>query len=288
MENVTIRDIERELRNLRELMGEPHGHPSLRASAMTHIAWVPERWERAALETLGGLAERHPSRGILLFPRPDEPRDALDAEVDIRCFRNEGLGREVCAEVIAIRLNGPRAQAPASVVLPLLISDLPVFLRWRGDLPFGGQPLEQLLGVVDRLIVDSGEWEDPEQGLARLPAIVGGVALSDIAWARTQPWREGVAGLWPDVADATVLRVVGPEAEALLLARWLSARLRRQIELRREPAEEIELVEVDGRPARLARREARSASDLLSAELDVFGRDPIYEEALCSFSPAPI
>ncbi len=52
-------------------------------------------------------------------------------------------------------LCGPRAHAPASVVSPLLVTDLPAFLRWRGDLPFGSTELEQLVGVADRLIVDS-------------------------------------------------------------------------------------------------------------------------------------
>ena len=286
-ENVSIRDVEREISRLRQEMAGPDGHPALRTSSMTHVAWVPEPWEQAAREALAGLAERHPSRGILLLPRPDEPRDELDAEIDVRSFRDDVLGREVCAEVIAIRLNGPRASAPASIVLPLLIADLPVFLRWRGALPFGEQPLEELLGVVDRIIVDSREWPEPEGDLARLATLADRVALSDIAWARIEPWREAVAALWPDVADASTLRVAGPEAEALLLARWLEARLRRRVELEREPSEEIERVEVDGLPARPRRLEQRAPSDLLSGQLDIFGRDAIYEEALWSFSPAP-
>ena len=286
MENVSIRDVERELTRLREELSGPGGAPMLRTSSMSHIAWVPERWEQAALETLAGLHERHPSRGILLFPRPDSDRNELDADVDVRCFRNVALERDVCAEVVTLRLNGPRAQAPASVVLPLLISDLPVFLRWRGDLPFGAQPLDQLLGVVDRLIVDSSEWDDPRSALPRFAELVDRVAVSDIAWARTQPWREAVAGLWPEAAEAETLRVVGPRAESLLLARWLGARLNRRVAFEHEPAETIEHVEVNGVEARPARPDARTPSDLLSEQLDVFRRDPIYEEALCFFSPA--
>jgi hypothetical protein len=136
-------------------------------------------------------------------------------------------------------------------------------------------------------MVDSREWEEPERDLAQLGALVKRVALSDIVWARLQPWREAVAALWPDVVEASALRVVGPNADALLLAHWLGARLRRRIELELEPAEEVELVEVDGLPARPRRLERRSASDLLSGQLDLYERDPIYEEALWSFSPAP-
>ena len=70
-----------------------------RTSVMTHIAWVPREWLEAARRRLAGLAERHPSRTILLVPEPDEP-DGLDAQLSLVCFP---LGeRPVCAEVIQL------------------------------------------------------------------------------------------------------------------------------------------------------------------------------------------
>ncbi len=56
------------------------------------------------------------------------------------------------------------------------------------------------------------------------------------------------------------------------------------VELDHEPAEQVELVEVDGEAAVPGRAEPKSPSDLLSDQLDVFGRDAIYEEAVRSFS----
>jgi glucose-6-phosphate dehydrogenase assembly protein OpcA len=284
VEDVTLLEVERQLAELRAGSTAPGELPKLRTSVMTHIAWVPERWVEAATETLAGLAERHPSRTILLFPRPNDERDALDAEVDLRCFLRGGEEQEVCSEVISIRLCGKRAAAPASVVQPLLVADLPVFLRWRGECPWGAAELEELLEVTDRLVVDSSEWPDVEWGYARLAEILGRVVVSDIAWARTEPWRRAVAALWPDVADAGEVRVAGHYAEATLLARWMSCRLNRQVELRHEPAGEIELVEVDGRKAVPSRFERTSSSDLLSDQLEIFGRDRPYEETIRSFS----
>ena len=286
-ENVTISEVERELGQLRAAAAAPGELPKLRTSVMTHMAWVPERWVEAATETLGGLAERHPSRTILLFPRPTEDRDALDAEVDLRCFRRGGEEQEVCSEVISIRLCGKRATAPASVIQPLLVPDLPVFLRWRGECPWGAVELEELVDVTDRLIVDSAEWPDVEWGYARLAEVLDRVMVSDIAWARIEPWRRAVAALWPEVADANELRVAGPYPEALLLARWLGARLDREIDLRHEPAGEIELVEVDGRQAVPVKYERPSASDLLSDQLEIFSRDRVYEETIRTFSSVP-
>jgi hypothetical protein len=278
--NATIRDVEKELARLREEMAGPDGTPALRTSSATHIAWVPERWEAAARAVQAGLAERHPSRLVLLLPRPEDPRDELDADVTVVCFPNESLGREVCAEVITLRLNGPRAEAPASVVLPLLVSDLPVFLRWRGEPPFGERPFEELVGVVDRLVVDSGEWDDPPGGLRLLESHLDLVAVSDLAWARTAPWRVAVAALWPEVADARSVRVAGPEADAILLAGWLGSRLHRRVELERLPAAGVEAVEIDGRPVEPPGGARATPSDLLSGELDRYGRDPVYEGAL--------
>ena len=283
----SIREIERELGQLRDASTAPGAAPLLRTSVMTHIAWVPERWAEQARGTLSGLAERHPSRTILLFPCPDEPKDLLEGEVDFRCFVRGGHEKEICSEVISIRLCGKRAAAPASVVMPLLVSDLPAFLRWRGPLPFGAAELEQMVGVVDRLVVDSREWTDVPADLAELPALFDRVAVSDISWARTLPWRAGVAELWPDLAEAQTIRVAGPEPEALLLQGWLSTRLGHEVRLQHEPAGEIELVEVDGREARTGRAEPKTSSDLLSDELEAFGRDRVYEEAVRSFSPDP-
>jgi glucose-6-phosphate dehydrogenase assembly protein OpcA len=283
LENVTLRDVERELNELRDASTEPGQPPRLRTSVMTHVAWVPERWAEAAHGVMAELGERHPSRVILLFPCPDDPRDAIDAEVDYRCFVRGGLECEVCSEVISLRLCGRRAKAPASIVQPLLVSDLPVFLRWRGDVPFGSGELAQLADVADRLVVDAREWGEPERAFARLPELCDRVQVSDIAWARIRPWREAVAAMWPEVAEAGSVRVAGPRAEGLLLWRWLSTRLVRELELEHEPAGEVELVEVAGRPA-VARLEPKSPADLLSDQLEIFGRDRIYEETVRSFS----
>jgi glucose-6-phosphate dehydrogenase assembly protein OpcA len=191
----------------------------------------------------------------------------------------QGVRKEVCAEVITLRLRGARASVPASVVMPLLVSDLPVFLRWRGPLPFGSTELEQLVGLADRLVVDAVEWDEPARDCRELSKLFGTIAVSDIAWARSLPWRAAVAEMWPDVAGAKQVTVAGPLADALLLAAWLETRLGHEIDVNHEPAGEIEHVEVDGRAARPVAAELMTPSDFLSDQLEMFGRDPIYEDA---------
>src|SRR5206468_7407880 len=89
---------------------------------------------------------------------PDEA-DGLEGQVDVD-IHPVGEGRAICTETIRLRLKGRRATAPASVVEPLLLPDLPAFLRWRGLPPFGESEFEGLIDVADRLIVDSTEWPD--------------------------------------------------------------------------------------------------------------------------------
>src|SRR5207248_8745416 len=137
---------------------------------------------------LAGMAERHPSRTIILIPDADSGKDQLDASVSLECYALSQLQRDVCSEVIELRQHGRRAKAPASIVQPLLISDLPVFLRWRGEPAWGAPELDQLVGVVDRLIVDSTEWEDLPYPYRHLLGVFDRTAVSDIAWARTSRW----------------------------------------------------------------------------------------------------
>jgi len=272
----SIREIERELSSQRFEPGSEQ--PYQRTSVMTHTAWVPPEWVEAAEDVLSGLAERHPSRTVVLFPQPDE-EDGLDGDVEVDVYP-AGDGRRICTETIRIRLRGPRASAPASVVQPLLLPDLPAFLRWRGLPPFGAAEFEQLVDVVDRLIVDSTEWPDLPGSYARLPEIFERVVVSDIAWARTSRWRPMLASLWPDIAGVERIRVKGTAAQAHLLAGWLRSRLRHPVELDHEPSDRLVGVELDGEPAPFPPGDPPSGADVLSEELDTFTRDRIYEDAV--------
>jgi hypothetical protein len=273
--DVSLGDVVSALHRLRdESAGETEG-PDLRTSVMTHLAWVPPEWEEAAVETLAGLGDRHPSRGVLLFPDGGSS-DGIDAKVSVLAFPTSAHRRHIAAEVIELRLRGARAEAPASIVMPLLVTGLPVFLRWRGRPPFGEPAADQLVDLCDRLIVDSAEWLDVPAAYRDLP--FERAACSDIAWRRTEPWRRSLGGLWPGIADARQLAVTGPTAEASLLAGWLRSRLDTGVELAHEQADKLQSLAVDGEPCPQP-RERPTGSDLLSAELDEFARDPVYEAA---------
>ncbi len=273
-----VADIARDLAELREHEAAD-GTPDLRTSVLTHVVWAPPKWADMALQTLAGLEERHPSRTILLFPEPRR-RDGIETTVSMRCFTLPGLSHEVCSEVIELRLGGKRSQAPASIVEPLLISDLPTFCRWRGEPPWGATELDQLTGVCDRLVVDSSEWRGLPDAYTELAGLFDRIAVSDIAWGRTREWRGRIAERWPGIKKVEQLGITGPRADALLLAGWLRSRLKREVELRHRSAKAVSRVTLDGTPVAPPRGDAPTGSDLLSEELDQFTRDPIYEAAV--------
>ena len=82
---------------------------------MTHLVWAPKEWLEAAERTLAGMAERHPSRTVILTPEPRR-KDGLDALVDVVTHDVDGSDRDVSSEVVELRLKGGRAKAPASIV----------------------------------------------------------------------------------------------------------------------------------------------------------------------------
>jgi hypothetical protein len=279
--DVRLQDVNDALGKLRAESAAEGAPPNLRTSVMTHLAWIPEQWAEQARAALAGMGERHPSRSILLFPEPDAGASRIDAKVALECFAVPEVDRLVCSEVVELELLGRRAKAPASVVEPLLISDLPVFLRWRGEPPWGSQELEQLIGITDRLIVDSTEWDELPYPYRHLVGLFEQSAVSDIAWARTSRWRSLLASLWPGIADVSTIRVTGTAAQAWLLCGWLRSRLGRDdIALEHDPADRLDGIALDGKPAPFPPGDPPLPSDVLSEELDRFGRDPVYEAAV--------
>jgi glucose-6-phosphate dehydrogenase assembly protein OpcA len=278
-EDVCLADVDTALVRLR---GEAATEAaSMRTSVMTHLAWVPHGWVGQARAALEGMSELHPSRTILLFPEPHADDNRIDGRAQVERWEVPDTNRGLVTEVVELTLRGARAKAPASIVEPLLISDLPVFLRWRGEPPWGADELEQLVDLTDRLIVDSTEWDDLPAAYRRLAELFPRCAASDVAWARTSRWRSHLATLWPEIGDVKTIRVCGTAAQAWLLCGWLRSRLgREEIGLEHDPAERLESVSLDGETVPLPPGDPPTPSDVLSDELERFTPDPVYEAAV--------
>lgn len=212
--------------------GEPY--PPARASVLSLIVRAPNgTGEARAIEALGELAGLHPSRTLVVAMDPAaEP--GLDASVMAHCRLRPGAPARVCFEEVRLTARGGMIGQVASVVAPLLVPDLPVFLWWLRGQP---EPEEELLPLCDRLIVDSSPLgPNGLIGLERLAgALEGRVVVSDLAWSALEPWRGVLAQLFdppearPYQRRLSTVRLYyaagGPAAHPLLLLGWLAASL---------------------------------------------------------------
>ena len=189
-----VAEVERKLAKKRCLL-EADGMPELRTSTMTPSSGAADvglpREARAG-------SPSGTSRTILLVPLAGR-RSSVEADATVRDFELPG-GREVLSEVIELRLRGDAANHPASVVLPLLISDLPAFCRWRGQPDWSSPRSRKLVDVCDRLVVhsDGGAMCRPATRRSRA---CSSAAVTDIAWRRSLPWRAQLAALARDPLD---------------------------------------------------------------------------------------
>ncbi|GIF67875.1 glucose-6-phosphate dehydrogenase assembly protein OpcA [Asanoa ishikariensis] len=188
--------------------------------ALTLIVVVDEKRVREAEAAATIAASMHPCR-LLIVVRADveRPSNRLDAEVVVG-------GRLGPCEAVVMRMYGRLALHAESVVMPLLVPDVPVVTWWHGEPP--EKIANDFLGVVaDRRITDVAQTPDPVAAL-RQRARDYAPGDTDLAWTRITPWRTLVASAF----DTTEQRVVGARIEApkkdptaALMSGWLSARL---------------------------------------------------------------
>jgi len=208
-----------------------------RTSVLTLVAYALDAaTAQRAGETIAALPEYHPSRAIVVLAQPSDDEPAIDARLSAHCHIAPGLEGQVCFEEVELTVVGRAARHLHSVVLPLLVPDLPVYSWWSGDLPRDLHLLDDVLDASDRFIVDSTRFSDARLGLPCLASLAQhtATAVSDLSWARLSPWRRLIAqffdspSLRPYLGSLTAVdieHVAGSAAQSLLLTGWLAARL---------------------------------------------------------------
>ena len=240
----SIDALERELARLRRAAvahAKERGRTLARASVLNLVVYSErEAHARRAARTVEGLALRHPSRAVIVLG--DRGREGVTASVELHCHVPQGDGAQpVLYEQVFARVRGDYDERVASVVIPLLVPDLPVFLWWTGTPPSDARHLDDLVGLADRLIVDSADFARPDRTLPQIAALSRlHVGITDLNWARLTPWRElaaqffdvpswrpfldGVTGIRVGFAVDMDGRDIHP-SQALLLLGWLASRL---------------------------------------------------------------
>jgi len=252
-ERVRIEDAESTLTSRwREVVATAGATPSARSLTLNLVTYV-DRPEACAdvSKILAEIAGTHSIRAVTIIEDATVDEDAIQAFI----HPDERADEQGFSEEVFVRVH-PRASASAaSAVLALLAADLPVYLWWRGDSPFG-RPLFRLLApLVKKIVVDSMRFGDTNAALDTLRRLTerraGHVAVADLNWKRLKTWRQAVAACFDDpqvlaliggfdkcqveyAADLDVPNAQHKTAGATLFAGWLARcvpRLRGRVRL---------------------------------------------------------
>jgi glucose-6-phosphate dehydrogenase assembly protein OpcA len=207
----------------------------LRACSMTLVVALDAGDDEGeAAETVAELMHDHPSRSIVLRVRRGGG-DGLEARVLAQCWMPFGRRQQICCERIEITAPVARLEEVPRVILGVTAPDLPVVVWCRGARLCREKGFEELAGMADKLIVDSGKFPTAEEGLAFVREAGRRQLTGDLAWTRVTAWREMVAMLFDCPEMGMTVRQIerarvmygGSEAgsEAIYMAGWLRAAL---------------------------------------------------------------
>lgn len=230
---MSLQSVERELARLRM---NDDGTVGLRASVLNLIVMVGEEAADEVARGISELANRHPSRSIILVSDPDD-ESSLDIRLSSFCSVRGGSSENVCSEQITVYAGGPPALHLESVAGPLLIPDLPTLLFCPEGFPNSNDGVVRL---ADRVILDSfSSVSSPgcEGSFRKIAAFLEGSdspAVGDIQWTALSPWRSLAGELFSSpersaslgsIREVEVMHTIGGESRAMLFAGWLASSL---------------------------------------------------------------
>lgn len=253
-----------------------------------------------AIATANVTSREHPCRIIVLAPE-SAPSASLDAEIRVG-------GDAGAAEVIVLRPSGEMVDHADTLVIPLLLPDVPIVAWWPGPVP--SNPMSTGIGqMATRRVTDS-------KGAANVDATLADLADNyapgdtDIAWARVTRWRALLASALDQMSDATVTRasIHGDTGSPsiILLAAWLHHTTGCTVDFTYDDAVEgLQSVTLDtthglvsitrianhnavlrqpGQPDHTIALPRRSLADCLSEDLRRLDADEVYGETLAAVS----
>lgn len=288
LENTDARQINEALFSARK------GGQATSGQVLTLVVNTPAEQYEEAMEHAKEAGATHPSR-ILVAIRGVDKAPGLNAEIRTSAS---------ATEVITLEFAGEIDDHAESVLLPLLLPELPVAIWYPTVMP-DDLTTCQLRSLSNRQIVDTTRADDPIAAMYRIAAKHQPYA-TDLAWTRLTPWRALlVAALDQARSPVRSAAVMGPgwSVPSELMRNWLTCRL--GIEVTRAPqlndyhgmqgvdlhtdagpvtlhrvSPTEGLLTIPGQPDRPVALAHRSISLLLSEELRRLTGDPAFDAVM--------
>jgi glucose-6-phosphate dehydrogenase assembly protein OpcA len=201
------------------------------ARVLNLVVVVDPRGRGEVIERLEGIGRVNPSRTVICLV--EEDRSTLGAWATMACeVPTEPGALSVCRERVELQVGAGHLPRLASVIDSLLVSDLPT-VAWS---PHGlDDALDGLLPVADIVLIDSRHAPTLVKAVEHAAILARRAGVVDLAWLRTNPWRERAAGAFEppswrqglaEVDRVTVRHGEDSAVSGLLLVGWLASRLR--------------------------------------------------------------
>ncbi|HLZ23057.1 MAG TPA: glucose-6-phosphate dehydrogenase assembly protein OpcA [Ktedonobacterales bacterium] len=247
---VNLESVESELDNMwREANARTAmagGQAYSRNSVLTLVAFTPSiQRAHQVINLVHSMTTTHPSRAIVIAADPSDSGDSITSSIGTYVGADAASYGE---DILVVAQTNAIRHLPG-VVLPMIVSGLPAFLRWTDEPPWGTDLLEALVDGSDRFIVDTSEMSDVPRSFTALADLVrrkkSRCAVSDVSWSYQSPWREIVAQFFDPaplrpyldaIERVTIEYAVRDEdaplntGQAYLFAGWLTSRLGWRVE----------------------------------------------------------
>ena len=286
----------------------------LRACSMTLLVVAEASDDASALgETIAALMPQHPARAVLVRLQGDGER-ALSERVYQQCWKPFGQRQQICCEQIEITASDAALADLPSVLLPLVVADLPVILWCRSPRLMERPEFADIARIATKVVLDSATSTNATDTIWCIAdATRGGTAFGDLAWTRLTRWRETISHVFENrdtltqlsgVTNATVKFGPGFETAAWYFAAWVQNSLAdAQVTASVTVAEGAPTLSVElsggGLNLKLAREEDRLITTLngqsnctnlprpsdylaMQEELGILRRDEAFERSLIS------
>jgi glucose-6-phosphate dehydrogenase assembly protein OpcA len=218
---------------LRRLLAERHAqsHAFVPARVMNLVAVVDGQFRGEIENRLERVGRYHPSRLILCAVEPG--RTTIDAWATMAAEDEEPKPGHIAVtrERVEIDIGPGHLRGLDTIVDPLLVSDLATMV-WT---PHGhAEALDRLRRLAQIVLIDSQDEPNLEDAVGRALDLTDDTYVVDLAWLRSTPWRERVAGVFDpatarrslsEITKVTVRHRSDSAAAGLLFCGWLSSRL---------------------------------------------------------------
>jgi len=217
---------------LNTIWEKSQGATKLRASLFNLIVYTHKN-KRVDYMTvvIDKLLERFPSR--VLFITVD---DSSDEEIMKTGVALVPVGEGVACDLITIELSRKTKERAPFLILPHLLTDLPIYLMWAAD-PEEDRPISSAIErFATKVIFDSESSGkiDCFAGALLAHHTAENLPISDLNWARVKPWRTMLSTVFSEKEKTPLLEHMkeihieyskGSAIQALYLQGWIAIKL---------------------------------------------------------------